>query len=236
MSFTVASFPSVEEVQQNLPSNDSMIVPLSVGATNGNYNTNYNLQLSAVGSDGFVNLTGVTRPFSVNLKTLGGTFNRELACWKFEAKHESEVRTLMQAITEGKITPEKFNYVGKKFVKKEYTPNFSQTSPQTPSVGFVLPTTGGNGGFKLPNIQTGGGDFQVITYSGVYIPRVGMTANVKVNDKILSYPVVKVGHTGSNVDQAIITTENGQSELVVIKGYWKVNGLLERHTVLFKKN
>ena len=257
MSDAVASFPDVADVQQKLPSSDlpslvpsltMPIVPLSVATgTNGNASgtagtsgVNYNLQLSAVGADGFINLTGVTKPFSNNFKTLGGRWNKEQMCWKFEPKYESEVKTLIQAINNGTVAPEKFTPFKNK-PKRNYESNSVPLYPQGSisghmSNGGIKPASGGGLASMLPTLPQSSSDFQVITYNNVFIPRVGMVASIKLGDQVEDFPVVKVGTTGTNVDHAVISLKDGKmSELVVLKGHWQVNAMTVQHRVYFKR-
>ena len=224
MSDSVASFPEVPEVEQKLP-----IVPLaSLTSSVSVSSTGFNLRMLGVGSDGLVSVTGNTRPFINNFKTLGGHWQKEQSAWKFESKHEGEVRTLVDAINSGKVQPEKFTPYKNKFKKTLENSIFATTSTQsssTSSVSSMLPSTG-------PSL-----DYQLITYTSVFVPRVGMTVEISVRDLKEEFPVVKVGKTGSNVDHALITAKDGKvSELVVMKGHWVVNGMLQEHRVFFKSN
>jgi len=251
MADSVASFPDIADVQQKLPVGNGEsgvvtsvvpIIPISAIAVT-TPTMDYNLSISNVGADGMFNVTGITRPFSNNLKSLGGQWNKEFFCWKFESKYKEHVEDLIKSITSGKVQPEKMSTYKYKNKKNFVTPipnsnrlpsssgstNFSSVSPLSVPSGSIaanLPT--------LPNKDSD--NFQTITYSNVYVPKAGMFANIKMGENTERFQVTKVGTTGTNVDHAYINTPNGTSELIVVKGHWKVNGLMEYHNVYFMKN
>ena len=108
---------------------------------------------------------------------------------------------------------------------------------------FTTPTTNSDQAFpSLPTINGGqsqgqsDSDYQTIIYPGLFRPKVGMIASVKVKGLIKTFPVVEVKSSGQFVDSAKIDGGNGNiSELVVAKGKWMVWGLNDIHSVFFKK-
>ena len=233
MSDSVASFPDVPEVQQKLPTAVVPIVTLSsLTAFTGNLragSAGSNVHLSTVVTDGFISVTGNTRPFINNFKTLGGHWNKDQSAWKFESKYEGEVNTLVQGINGGKVQPEKFTPYKNKFKKTGEQSIFSTSQTGNGTVGGGISS-------MLPTLSSPSLDYQVITYSNIYLPRVGMTVSITVGNQTEEFQVIKVGNTGPNVDHALISIKGGKvSELVVMKGHWAVNGMLEQHRVFFKK-
>ena len=242
MADTVVSFPDLPEVEQKLPTGISStpvvsesfisavpIVPLSALSTHQApaSPSKFNLQLLGVGGDGFFSVVGNTKPFIDNFKAHGGRWDRDQFCWRFEAKYQNEVTTLVHNINSGAIIPEKFVA----FKNKPRTVH--QGSVIAPSATPVSATVTGSLADIFPVINRGVGNFQIITYEGVFLPKVGMSVTIRVGDKSESFPIVKVGTTGKNVDSAYITTPKGLSELVVVKGHWVIHGMLQKHSVHF---
>ena len=256
MSDSVANFPDVPDVQQKLPSVDPVssntthsfivpIVPLVSNSTfNGtklNNNSSFNLQVSAMGGNGHFSVKGNTRPFLNNFKNLGGNWHKDISCWRFENSYFSEVTKFVAGVNDGTIKPERMvttnNYKNKNRNNNTFTAN---------TTSFV----GGAGGFgnsdqtfpSLPTINGGqnqgqsNSDFQTVVYTGMFRPKVGMNASVKVKDQTKTFPVVEVKSSGQFVDSAKIDSGNGNlSELVIAKGKWMVWGLNEIHSVYFMK-
>lgn len=245
MADTVVSFPDLPEVEQKLPTGISSapvvsesfisavpIVPLSALSTHqapvSSSNHKFNLQLLGVGADGLFSVVGNTKPFMDNFKAHGGRWDRDQFCWRFEAKYQDEVATLVRNINSGSIVPEKF-VASKNKPRTQYQGNTVAVAVSTPAPGAVT----GSLADIFPVVTRGVGNFQVITYEGVFLPKVGMSVTIRVGDKSESFPIVKVGNTGKNVDSAYITTPKGLSELVVVKGHWVIHGMLQKHSVHF---
>lgn len=239
MADAVVSFPDVGDVQQKLPSGNgessavtASSIPLSVLTQQAQ--PNFNIQMSSVGGDGMFNVTGATKPFKSSFKSLGGNWDNQFYCWKFDAKYESQVKDLISAINSGKVQPEGTSSFNKNKYKKQHGGQ-PQTTTQTVTSG-IFGSSGDIAG-SLPVIQNkSNNDFQTITYNKVFCPRVGMFANIKRGNLTEKFQVTKVGQTGINVDSAYINTSNGVTELVVIKGHWRVNGLLTSHNVFFSRD
>lgn len=252
MSDSVASFPDVADVQQKLPDGISetisqvrdintvhvptvSVVPIVPVTTFGSspvqhVEASYNLVVSS--ANGLVTVVGNSRPFRNNFYAIGGRWDKGESRWKFDAKHEVEVKTLVEAIGKGTVLPEKF--VPFKYKKQN---NSEKSLLQGSSLQSNLTSASGGISSMLPTLPNSSPDYQTITYPTVYLPRVGMIASITVGKQAEEFSVIKVGTTGTNVDHALIALNGGKaSELVVIKGHWVVNGMLEQHRVFFKKS
>jgi len=251
----VANFPDVPEVQQQLPpatestSSSSFvvpIVPLSPSSHSSTGSNNFNLQVSPVGGDGYFSVRGNTRPFSSNFRALGGNWYKDLGCWKFEGSYLSEVTKFVSCVNDGTIKPEKIVTNNYKNKKRENYQSFQSTqnnqSAQSPTP-FNMGSVTSNSDFPtLPTINGsqnqghGDSDYQTVIYTGIFRPKVGMEASLKVKNQTKLFRVVKVKSSGQFVDSAEIDIGNGNiSELVIAKGKWMVWGLNDQHTVFFKK-
>lgn len=213
---TVTAFPNIEQPTQGFPKATEPVVSLE--AMNKSEDQIY---VSEEGDHIF--LSGiVTKKFSVNLRALGGTYNKGIQKWSFNASDKSHVDEFLDGVRQGRIQPEPF--VGFTNKKKLHT-----------NGGAAAVISNGSGGeFKLPTINKSGSHMSQVGPWSVFTPKTGMIAQVKVQGQTFNLRVTSVNGNSSDGFEAIVTSDKGeQSLLQITNGHWAMRGIIHKHTIRF---
>jgi hypothetical protein len=194
---------------------------------------------------------GDTKPWTQNLKELGGRYNPNLKDqtgrkgrkgWIFPRSKESQVMQFVAEANAGLILPLPIQPRSPS-LSVAYAP---QSLPSNLSIGpkktndrkvketlETRPTS-----VSFPNLFVGADNltYQIIMYT-VVCPRVNQLVDIQVGYQIINYEVIELEKQEAPFDSIVIAPiedRTRQSRAVIVNGQWKVEGLGDDHILIFK--
>lgn len=220
---TIASFPTIEQPTQDFPKASDPVVSLEKMDSMSSDG-----EIKAIIEDNMIYLSGLeTKKYHTNLKSLGGIWNKGIKKWSFDKSHLKDIEDFLAGVKSGNIKPEPFiGYTNKK-------------KPSGAFGSFGFPSSSGNlqadaGEFKLPVINKSDSHLSKAGPWTVFVPIIGMIAQIKVSGHVITRKVTKVSGDSSKGYEATVIADNGDASLLQItNGHWTVRGLMPNHYIHF---
>jgi hypothetical protein len=199
-------------------------------------------------TDKSIAVFGDTKPWTQNLKELGGRYNPNLRGghgWIFSKSKEGQVLQFIDDANAGLIAP---------LPVQPRSPSLAVAYPPQPirsnqSVQLVrspvqsirspvqmLPSQVTTVSFPNSFVGADNLNYQIIIYT-VVLPVVNQLVDIQVGDQMVNYQVMEIEKQNAPFDSiaiAPIDNPNQLSRAVIINGQWKVEGMEQEHSLLFK--
>ena len=168
------------------------------------------LKVSTYSDKSFV-VSGDTRTYKEQLKSLGGKFNRNLRgfpnSWIFSNKQMEPVMAFVTSVNTGDFQPESLPTVSN-----------NSRNQEIPSV--------------QPPSNTAERNYQMVKFR-IFRPKEGMTVQLKYDRKTVKGTVIKTETNHDVVDAAYVKFDDVTSLAVICRGKWQLWGFNTNHNLFF---
>lgn len=204
-------------------------------------------------SDKSIAVFGNTKPWTQNLKELGGRYNPNLTGgngWIFPKTKETALRRFIDQANTGRITPLPIQPRSPSLAVAyapqpihSMRPSVQPVQPVQPvpspavrSIVQTLPSEPTS--IAFPNMFVGADNlmYQIIVYT-VVSPMINQLVDIQVGEYVLPYQVVAIEKQQAPFDSITIAPMDNLEQLsraVIINGQWKIDGMTDEHSMIFK--